>query len=99
IPLCALIPVRTKNLIAGAKNIGTTHITNGCYRLHPVEWNVGEAAGALAAFAIENDVAPAAVRETSDLLARFQGHLLGRGVPLAWPDDPDAGPRPEAGDP
>ena len=34
---------------AGGKNIGTTHITNGCYRLHPVEWNVGEVAGALAA--------------------------------------------------
>src|SRR4051812_45083992 len=53
IPLGALIPAQTQNLIAGAKNIGTTHITNGCYRLHPVEWNVGEAAGALAAFALE----------------------------------------------
>jgi len=99
IPLGALLPVRVVNLIAGAKNIGTTHITNGCYRLHPVEWNVGEAAGALAAFAIENDVAPAAVRETPDLLARFQRRLLERGVPLVWPDDPDAGPRPEADDP
>lgn len=29
------------------KNIGITHITNGCYRLHPVEWNIGEAAGYL----------------------------------------------------
>ena len=25
------------NLLAACKNIGTTHITNGCYRLHPVE--------------------------------------------------------------
>jgi hypothetical protein len=25
-------------------------INNGCHRLHPVEWNVGEAAGALAAW-------------------------------------------------
>lgn len=39
-----------ENLLPGAKNLGTTHITNGCHRLHPVEWNVGEAAGALAAF-------------------------------------------------
>jgi FAD dependent oxidoreductase len=99
VALGALLPVRVVNLIAGAKNIGTTHITNGCYRLHPVEWNVGEAAGALAAFAIENEVAPAAVRETPDLLARFQRRLLERGVPLVWPDDPDAGPRPEGGDP
>ena len=53
IPLGALLPVRITNLIAGAKNIGTTHITNGCYRLHPIEWNIGEAAGALAAFALD----------------------------------------------
>jgi FAD dependent oxidoreductase len=45
IPLGALIPVRMENLLPGAKNLGTTHIANGCHRLHPVEWNVGEAAG------------------------------------------------------
>ena len=39
IPLGALIPEKTENLIPACKNIGTTHITNGCYRLHPVEWN------------------------------------------------------------
>ena len=83
IPLGALLPVRIANLIAGAKNIGTTHITNGCYRLHPVEWNVGEAAGALAAFALRERIAPAAVREK--LLQRFQGELQEQGVPLAWP--------------
>ena len=55
IPLGALIPVRVRNLLAGAKNLGTTHVTNGCYRLHPVEWNIGEAAGALAAYALDAD--------------------------------------------
>jgi len=83
IPLGALLPARIANLIAGAKNIGTTHITNGCYRLHPVEWNVGEAAGALAAFALRERITPAAVRETR--LSRFQGELKEQGVPLAWP--------------
>ena len=39
LPLGSLIPRRLNNLIAANKNIGTTHITNGCYRLHPVEWN------------------------------------------------------------
>ena len=84
IALGALLPVRMANLIAGGKNLGTTHITNGCYRLHPVEWNVGEAAGTLAAFALEERVAPAAVRERAELLERFQRRLLGAGVPLAW---------------
>ncbi|HMY74930.1 MAG TPA: FAD-dependent oxidoreductase, partial [Blastocatellia bacterium] len=41
IPLGALIPQRMENLLPACKNIGTTHITNGCYRLHPGEWNVG----------------------------------------------------------
>jgi hypothetical protein len=44
IPLGALIPVRVENLLPAAKNIGTTHVTNGCYRLHPVDWSIGEAA-------------------------------------------------------
>jgi hypothetical protein len=37
IPLGALLPVRITNLIAACKNIGTTHITNGAYRVHPSE--------------------------------------------------------------
>ncbi|MCE9657878.1 MAG: FAD-dependent oxidoreductase [Burkholderiales bacterium] len=84
IPLGALIPVRLVNLLAACKNIGTTHITNGCYRLHPVEWNIGEAAGALAAFALQHGLTPAAVR--SEQLAPFQQSLLEEGVPLSWPD-------------
>ncbi len=47
IPLGALIPRDTGNVLAANKNIGTTHITNGAYRLHPVEWSIGEAVGAL----------------------------------------------------
>ena len=45
IPLGAMIPVRVENLLPGGKNLGVTHITNGAFRVHPVEWNVGEAAG------------------------------------------------------
>ena len=87
ISLGALLPVRVSNLIAAAKNIGTTHITNGCYRLHPIEWNIGEAAGELAALALEQRVAPAAVQERTELLALLQRRLLERGVPLAWLTD------------
>jgi hypothetical protein len=86
IPLGALVPRRTANLLAAAKNIGTTHITNGCYRLHPVEWNIGEAAGMLAAFALDEGVAPGAVAQTPALCRRLQQRLLAEGVPLAWPD-------------
>jgi hypothetical protein len=85
IPLGALIPVRVQNLLPAAKNLGVTHITNGCYRLHPVEWNIGESAGALAAYCLSRGVPPTAVRNTPERLAEFQGLLRSQGVELEWP--------------
>jgi hypothetical protein len=87
IPLGALIPIRVQNLIAANKNIGTTHITNGCYRLHPIEWNIGEAAGALAAFSLDRGRLPAAIASHAQLRSAFQASLLGEGIPLAWTID------------
>jgi FAD dependent oxidoreductase len=86
IPLGALIPRRVDNLLPACKNLGTTHITNGAYRLHPVEWNIGEAAGALAAYCVDNNTIPRAVRADPRLLADFQARLTDAGVELEWPD-------------
>ncbi|GAB3978301.1 hypothetical protein GCM10029978_070640 [Actinoallomurus acanthiterrae] len=85
IPLGALIPVRLRNLLPASKNIGTTHITNGCYRLHPVEWNIGEVAGALAAHCLAHRVEPEQVHATERLLQDFQDDLVRDGVELTWP--------------
>ena len=84
IPVSALIPVRLTNLLPACKNIGSTHMTNGVYRLHPSEWNIGEAAGALSAYCIEHSVSPASVPTTPALLKGFQHQLLTAGVPLYW---------------
>jgi hypothetical protein len=86
IPLGAMIPVRMENLIPGCKNIGSTHITNGSYRLHPVEWTIGEAAGALCAYAMKKKVEPRQVRNSKDLLSDFQKLLVDQGFELKWPD-------------
>ena len=85
IPLGALIPKRVENLIPGCKNLGVTHITNGCYRLHPVEWNIGESAGALAAHAMNTKVTPRQIRNEPKRLAEFQKLLQAQGVEIAWP--------------
>jgi hypothetical protein len=85
IPLGSLIPVRVENLLPACKNLGVTHLTNGCYRLHPIEWNIGEAAGALAAFCLERKETPMAVRKNAKLLEQFQKRLMGDGVELQWP--------------
>ncbi len=85
IPLGALIPRRVENLLAAAKNLGVTHITNGCYRLHPVEWGIGEAAGAVAAEAVKTGHPPRHLRNNKQLLAALQAKLTAQGVELAWP--------------
>lgn len=84
IPLGALIPVRVQNMLAACKNLGVSHLTNGAYRLHPIEWNVGEAAGALAAFCVQEAVLPAEVLADTGRLWAFQEVLLDAGVPLYW---------------
>ncbi len=86
IPLGALIPARMENLLPACKNIGTTHITNGCYRLHPVEWSIGEAAGRLVAFCLETKTLPRSVRASASAQADFQRKLVKSGVELCWPD-------------
>ena len=85
IPLGALIPIRMENLLPAGKNIGTTHISNGCYRLHPVEWNIGEGAGLLAAYCLEREYAPRQVYEHENLTLDFQQVLQGQGIELEWP--------------
>jgi Ni/Co efflux regulator RcnB len=85
IPLGALLPQRVNNLLPANKNIGTTHITNGCYRLHPVEWSIGEAVGCLIAFAGKKKVPFRAVREQKTLLAEFQRENERQGIETEWP--------------
>lgn len=87
IPLGALIPERMKNLLPACKNIGTTHITNGCYRLHPIEWNIGEAVGNLLAFCLENKMRPCEVSSNKKKLKEFQNQLLKNGFELEWKKD------------
>jgi hypothetical protein len=98
IPMRALVPQRVTNLLASCKNLGTTHLTNGIYRLHPLEWNIGESAGALAAYCISEKTTPHAIASAFDagdphLVRGYQRALLAQGVPLFWwtdvlPGDP-----------
>ncbi len=84
IPLGAMIERRFDNLIPSCKNIGTTHITNGAYRLHPVEWNIGETAGWLAAYCMEHKMTPRSIYYSRTKCTDFQNSLIRRNVPLYW---------------
>ena len=85
IPLGALLPVRVTNLLPACKNLGVTPISNGCFRLHPVEWNIGESAGLLAAFCIKRGVTPHAVRDKPDLFVEFRQLIAHQGVETSFP--------------
>lgn len=82
IPLSAMIPIRIKNLIPACKNIGCTHLTNGCYRLHPVEWNIGEVAGLLAAYCLDKNVTPSIV--DTNYVKDFQDFIVENGIQIHW---------------
>ena len=84
IPLGSLIPERMKNILPVSKNIGTTHITNGCYRLHPVEWSIGEAVGVLVAFCKKKSLSPKQARKT--FIEDFQSELSKQGIEYRWPE-------------
>lgn len=87
IPLGSMIPVEKENLLPACKNIGTTQLTNGCFRLHPVEWNIGEVSGYLAALSIIWGVTPREIYEQKPLLEKFQAFLDQRGIERYWPKD------------
>lgn len=91
VPLGALLPGHPANLIAAGKSLGSTHITNGAYRLHPIEWTIGEAAGCLAAASLRWHKDPIEIWQATDSLRRLQLELVSCGVPIYWYDDVPVG--------
>jgi hypothetical protein len=87
VPLGSLVPAELSNFVAGCKNIGATHLTSGAYRVHPVEWAIGEAAGVFAAYCTTQNVAPGAVWSDAGRVTAYQSRLLTRGTPIFWWDD------------
>jgi hypothetical protein len=87
IPLGASIPPDCHNLFCANKNIATTHLSNGSYRLHPVEWSIGTGAGMAAAVALKHHTTPADIVRQKDLLHEVQRRLMHSGTALGWAID------------
>ena len=84
IPLGSLVPVETENLIPCCKNIGVTHIANGCTRLHPIEWGIGEAAAVLAAACLDSEMSVQDVYRRSAMVEAIQGQAVELGIEGRW---------------
>lgn len=78
VPLGSLIPQGVDGLIVAEKSIGVTNIVNGATRLQPVVLGIGQAAGALAAVALKNNVQPREVkiREVQQALLDSKAYLM-----------------------
>ncbi|WP_379089700.1 FAD-dependent oxidoreductase [Pedobacter sp. UC225_65] len=78
VPLGSLVPENTKGLIVAEKSIGVSNIVAGATRLQPVVLGIGQAAGALAAVAIKNNIDPAEVniREVQQELLNSKAYLM-----------------------
>lgn len=87
VPLGALIARDADNLLAASLDIGTTHITNGAYRLHPTLWSIGEAVGATIARAIQSHTTPAAIDHSREAMLALERTLVAQGHPVFWFDD------------
>lgn len=87
ISLSSLIPADATNLLPACKNIGVTHITNGAYRLHPIEWAIGEVQGLLAARLCKHKHEAKDFLKDFKLLRSLQKDLVESGAPIYWFDD------------
>lgn len=87
LPVGALVPIETDGLILSSKSIGTTHITNAAYRMHPVEWAIGEASAFLAVLSLWKGVEPRDVAKSEAQVRQLQGFMTRNGIPIFWFDD------------
>jgi hypothetical protein len=87
IPFHALVQDKVHNLLPACKNIGTTHVTNGAYRLHPIEWAIGEAAGITASISVIKNTSPIKIANNKRALLQMQHKMINTGSPLFWYDD------------
>jgi hypothetical protein len=78
VPLRILLPKDTEGLLAAEKNLSMTRLAAGALRLQPICMMIGQAAGALAALSVQNEVALRALPPV-----RVQRALLEAGVVLS----------------
>nr|WP_255412509.1 FAD-dependent oxidoreductase [Dysgonomonas sp. Marseille-P4361] len=78
LPLGALIPKEVDGLIVAEKSISVTNLVNGTTRLQPVVLQVGQAAGVLAALAVDKniEIREVSVRDVQAKLLEENGYLL-----------------------
>jgi len=96
IPYRALASQNVRNLLASGKAMAQTYITNSAYRLHPIEWQSGSAAGTAAALIWRDGITnrdmleiPALRELQAEVATNAPIRWAYRGEPVIPPQDGD----------
>lgn len=78
LPMGTLIPDSVENLLVTEKSISVSNIANGTTRLQPVVVQIGQAAGAIAALAVKENipVSEVDVREVQNAILAGGGYIM-----------------------
>lgn len=78
LPLGSIIPADIDNMLVTEKSVSVSNIVNGSTRLQPVVVQIGQAAGALAALAVKENVKPSevSVREVQKAILDAGGYIM-----------------------
>ncbi|MEO0826131.1 MAG: FAD-dependent oxidoreductase [Cyanobacteria bacterium J06642_9] len=87
LPLGALITPQIEGLILSPATLGITEGLTGLGQYQPIQWAWGEAAGHLAAIAIDQNIDLLDFGQDASAIHRLQRQLVRHGVPLYWFDD------------
>ncbi len=88
-PLRSLVPEKIDGLLGAQKNLGYSSIVSSAVRLHDQSMAIGQAAGAVAAISIQQEIQPRDIPYDRSLLSQVWQSLCARhdrGEPLTlWP--------------
>lgn len=78
LPLGSIIPADVDNMLVTEKSVSVSNIVNGTTRLQPVVVQIGQAAGAVAALAVKENIKPSevSVREVQKVILDGGGYIM-----------------------
>jgi hypothetical protein len=83
IPLRAMTNRDIDNLIVIGKTMAQSFLVNSAVRLHPVEFSIGQAAGVVGSYAVQNKLQSVAQMLQDDHLKRVQS-MVKEFTPMSW---------------
>jgi hypothetical protein len=83
IPLRAMTNRDIDNLVVIGKTMAQSFLVNSAVRLHPVEFSIGQAAGVVGSYAVQNKLQTVAEMANEEHIKRVQS-IVKEFTPTSW---------------